>query len=442
VDAEAGQTMSISSPISVETRLLGSRGGIEQLQPSLSRRPRDDDDPGPDPDEDPVPPPPPVSAPDVALQFRPCLEEIPLPNVDLRAAVLEAVQTAFGAGADVRYDCVSGKGTLGIWLRPVASPADGAARDRGLQRVNILQGVENFAVFINASLIRRNAQAAWESTAKRLDGNGRPDPDGPVHLTGMSLTFRSPDQVIVNVDGYDERPWPDVDFRLAIADTLAVAGGSVQCATSRDLDVDTSWLNFLTGVFLFVLPPLGIFFLVENILVRNADAPNAGAGAGCSAAALIPDEILIPGGQKVVAFYNRVAVSSGGIFAGGTAAPVARVPAVAIQGPTQRTVEAGKTTVTGNYRVVTDDLLAPLQITWSGEGTPVPQGSAATTFRFNVAGAAAGQTVSKRVAVRVTDRDGLTARSEALVRIHVTDPDDDIPPICRKKPWLPQCQEV
>jgi hypothetical protein len=46
------------------------------------------------------------------------------------------------------------------------------------------------------------------------------------------------------------------------------------------------------------------------------------------------------------------------------------------------------------------------------------------------------------VAVRVTDRDGLTARSEALVRIHVTDPDDDIPPICRKKPWLPQCQEV
>jgi hypothetical protein len=256
----------------------------------------------------------------------------------------------------------------------------------------------------------------------------------------MAVTFRSPNQVVVTVDGYDERPWPDVDFRLSIADTLTVSGGSVQCATVRDLDADTSWLNVLTGVFLLLLPPLGIFFLVENILVRNADAPSSGSGAGCSAAQLIPDEILIPGGQKVVAFYNRVGVSAGGIFAGGTAAPVARTPAVSIQGPTQRSVEAGQN-VSATYRVRTDDLLAPLQITWSGEGTPVPQGGETTSMRFSTAGAQGNQVLTKQVAVRVTDRDGLTARGETLLRLHITDPDDgDLPPICRKKPWLPQCQ--
>src|SRR5687768_8702626 len=91
--------MSITSPDVGETRLLGSRSSFTTLQPQ--RRPRDDDDPEPDPDQPPPPPPPPaVSAPDVALQFLPCLEELNLPNIDLKAAVVGAVRDAFGGSAD------------------------------------------------------------------------------------------------------------------------------------------------------------------------------------------------------------------------------------------------------------------------------------------------------------------------------------------------------
>ena len=52
------------------------------------------------------------------------------------------------------------------------------------------------------------------------------------------------------------------------------------------------------------------------------------------------------------------------------------------------------------------------------------------------------RTSPRRVAVRVTDADNLGGSAEVLVRIHVTpEDDDDLPPVCKVKPWLPQCQE-
>jgi hypothetical protein len=50
--------------------------------------------------------------------------------------------------------------------------------------------------------------------------------------------------------------------------------------------------------------------------------------------------------------------------------------------------------------------------------------------------------VTHRVAVRVTDVDGLAAETALIVSIHVVPADDDdFPPVCKNKPWLPQCQE-
>ena len=65
-----------------------------------------------------------------------------------------------------------------------------------------------------------------------------------------------------------------------------------------------------------------------------------------------------------------------------------------------------------------------------------------TAIRFGIAGAHAGQVLTKRVAVRVSDRDHLVAQAELAVQIHVIADvaDDGLPPVCRVKPWLPECQ--
>ena len=110
---------------------------------------------------------------------------------------------------------------------------------------------------------------------------------------------------MTRIGGFDERPWPDVDFTVSITDTLALSAGGVRCDSVTTLDADTSWLNFLTGLFLIVFPPLGAVFLVERIIVGSADAPQLGDGPGCSAAALIFREVMIPRGLKVVFSYQR-----------------------------------------------------------------------------------------------------------------------------------------
>ena len=98
---------------------------------------------------------------------------------------------------------------------------------------------ETLTFFINSALIRRQALDGWNAAPKRLNGSGAPDPDGPIHLTGFSVSFESPNRVVTRVDGFDERPWPDVDFRLTTTDTLSLSGGQVQCTSEPDLDVDT-----------------------------------------------------------------------------------------------------------------------------------------------------------------------------------------------------------
>lgn len=450
---------SISNP---SRPLIRLRGSLSSQQPLLARplRPRDDDDGDPFPDDEPPPPPPPpVSTPDLGLQLSICLAE------DMNTSLVSAVRQALGSNADVRTACINNSQRIGIWLRPVVNDQDNQARTRGLERLNIIGTGESLAFFINSALIRRQAFDSWNAAPKRRNGDGDPDPDGPVHLTAFSVSFERPNKVVTRIDGFDERPWPDVDFVLTTTDTLSVAGGQVRCDSQRDLDVDTSWLNFLTGLFLLVLPPLGIVFLVQRIIVGSRDAPDVNAGAGGGVPAMIPQEILIPAGLKVVASYTRLDVFPGAIVAGGFFAVVNRTPEVTITGPIQISVTEGAASVTRSYTLHTDDLRPPFfdvlasnvaaritgpgperprpRIAWSGDGVALRPRAETTGFRFNLAGAQVGQVITRRVAVLVVDVDGLSASAELIVRIHITPADtgDDFPPICRIKPWLPQCQE-
>jgi hypothetical protein len=260
-------------------------------------------------------------------------------------------------------------------------------------------------------------------------------------LTSFSLSFESPNRVVTKIGGFDERPWPDVSFTITITDTLSLSGGVVGCESVPTLDTDTGWLNFLTGLFLVVLPPLGVVFLVERIIVGGAATPHPGEGAGCGAAANIPHEILIPGGLKVVASYQRLNVSSGGIFTGGSFDVVARVPQVFLIGPTQLSVKEGTTSVVRAFGFRTEDLRPALHIVWGGDGFPSNPGAETTGIRFNLGSSRAGQVLTRRVSVRVTDADGLAAEADVVVSIHIVPAEDDnFPPICKSKPWLPQCK--
>ncbi len=428
----------IANPSRPIVQLRGSHSSQEPIE--AARLPIDDDDDGdPDPDDDPLPPPPPlVSTPDIAFQIAFCLP------AELNTAIVSAVRQAITPNADVRTLCLNGTQRIGIWLRPVVNSQDDQARNRGLERLNILGSGESLTFFINSALIRRQAFDAWNATPKRLNGNGTADPSGPIHLTGFSVNLESPNRIVTRIDGFDERPWPDVDFQLTTTDTLSLSGGQVTCSSAADLDVDTSWLNFLTGLFLIVFRPLGIVFLVERIIIASIDTPVANAGAGCGAAMLIPKEIFIPNGQKVVISYSRLEVSSGGIFAGGSFVTIPRSPDVTITGATQISVEEGTESLTRTYSLRTEDLRPPLQIAWRGDAVVVSPNAETTAFRFNLTGAEVGDTLTRRVALQVTDSDNLVATAEVLARVYITPPsddDDDFPPVCRVKPWLPQCQE-
>ena len=87
-----------------------------------------------------------------------------------------------------------------------------------------------------------------------------------------------------------------------------------------------------------------------------------------------------------------------------------------------------------------DDLRPPLHIVWAGDGFPLNQGAETTGFRFSLAAAQVGQVLAKHVAVTVTDADGLTGSANTIAQVHITPADDDFPPVCKAKPWLPQCQ--
>jgi hypothetical protein len=445
VQTDIPEEISISNPLSPVIRLRGSNSFQEEIRAvALPRKRRqDDDDDLPDRDDPPPQPPPPVSAPDLAIQFPFCLKTLEGLGVK-ESDIVAALRQALGSRADVRTACVNETTQpIGIWLRPFVNEVDNQARDRGLRRLNIIRRNENMALFINASMIRRQALEVWDAQPKRLNGDGLPDKNGSVHLTSFSLSFESPNRIVTRIDGFDERPWPDASFRLTVTDTLSADGELVHCDTETDLDVDTGWISFLAGFFGLVLPVVGVIFITQLIIISTIDDPEAQTSVGGSAAALLPREILIPSGRKLLFSYTRIQVSEGGIFAGGIVNPILRTPEVSINGITRLSATVGTPSLIASYTVNTEDLRAPLRFDWSGEAVIFASHEKTARFQFNLTGTRVGDVLKRRVAVRVTDADNLTADFEEVVSIFITPnrDDDDFPPPCRIKPWLPICNE-
>lgn len=400
-----------------------------------------------------------VVDPDLAVQTSPCIENVPGAPANVVDLVTAAFQQALGQEADVRYRCEQGTGRLGAWLFPPSPLEAPDARDRGLSNLDLIPagGLGTFAFLVSDNLIRRQAQAAFAALPKRLNLQGEPDPDGRVHLESLTVQFQSPNKVVTRVKGFYDVPNPlgKVDFEQIITDTLSVSGGEVQCTTETDLDVDAGFLGVLLAVFLFLAAAVGPAFLLgfaavigAGILIGSLDGPDVEAGAGCVAAALIPQQINVPGGQKLVATYTDLEVDARGIVARGFALLAARTPSVAISGPREVSAIEGETSVSRRYVAANlQDLLEPVSFAWTADGTVLQPTGSATFVVFDTSGSSAGDVLARQVSLTVTDQDGLTARAQATVAIHVI-PDlaeelpDDVPPICLRKPWLPECRHL
>ena len=442
-----GQKNESEFPIGLEKVASGALIGSHPV--FLRRRPRDDEDHVPDPDDDTPPPPPrdPVSVPDFGFQIRPCLEDVSFPpgipvppGFDLVAAVIEAVRSIAGQQADIRHVCDAGSSHIGVWLASTSDPVVGAARDRGTRLLTPIRGDESFAVFISVSFIKAEAQKEFDKAPKLTDHAGNETLNGPVHITGHDEVLQFPDKIITTIRGFDTTPWPDVSFKLITTDTFRISGSSVDIESDTDLDAAVGIFIVLGIFFLPIFSPASIFFFGEGAYIGSRDAGNRGAGAGGPVADRIPRDILLRGRIKFVPVYQRVVVTTPGVVAGGGMLVVPRDPLVSIIGPRTISVSAGETRVTKAYQANTHDLLQP-QFQWTGGGTASNPFGKVTSITFDLAGLQVGKSISREVRLTATDADNLTATAMVLVRILMTDPDvdTDLPPICKVRPWLPQC---
>ena len=301
-----------------------------------------------------------VLLPDFAWQFSPC------PTDQQMSAFLNVLQQHF---QDVRsmpctkigpHPRLGARGLVevqrvGIWTSPVPPfPGASAARDNGLRDMEFLTGIpptgSTFAYFVNMVGLDALIRKSWDNYPKRFGSDGQPDPNGPVHLTGFSYSFQSPDPpvVVTRIDGFDTDTetrlgpitlTPALDFNATITDAISATGGiALQCQSSRD--VHTNYPDWVTKVLaiLAVLVPV----LLENIALAFAaylgfggsvpGGPPVSGGVGCTIAqpppvGVFPGSILISIHQPLVNFnYEHVnvgygpSVPAGGLFAGGSAA--------------------------------------------------------------------------------------------------------------------------
>lgn len=397
-----------------------------------------------------------VRAPAIGVQLNLSVNSQPCPPQSTIDQMLQGIRGAFGPvlpNADIRVKCANGLLTIGVWPPIVAGDnCDEQARERGFDRIDLIDpSFGNLGLFINSAFISQQAAKAFAAAPKQLATNGAPSASGPIHLTGISVTFQAPDTVNTLVTGFDDRPWPDVDFTLTMTDRLQA---NLQAVSTSDVATDDSWKAVLGAIllggasyFLPLLLPVTLFVLANDLDAAvgqsgGSGGGNASSGAGARALALVPVDVPLKGGSKLAATYGRApVVNGGGIYFNGAAFPATRTPSISITGPASLTLPANLASVSGAFAIHAIDTFGTLTIAWSGgTGVTVASPSAAQTRATFARGKhTAGTSFTASVRVTVSDQDGFSKSAAMSVTITVTDA-DDLPVVCRTKPWLPQCQ--
>lgn len=431
----------------------GSNSGVIFLRPLDDQN--DGDFPDPDDPVDPCRGKPFVSVPLVAAQLDLGSSgmQVDCPSSAERQRIAGAVRSQFIRmipNAEVQVPaCVNKVLTVVVWSSVNNDPCIQKARARGLAQLHLTSEGKNFGFFLNRTLIVQQALRAFSIAPKQLSaGNGAPSPFGAIHLTGLTVDFEGPNKIKTKITGYDERPWPDVDFTLTITDTLLTRH---QCATTSNVTTDGSWKAVLSALLLgylsTIMPlllPLTFFVLFNDLdaLINRPDGSGEG-GVGCRALDLVPAEIPLPDRKKLVPTYLEPRVTSGGLFVPAVIlGPAERQPTARLFGPSRVVIAEDMSATSDFFEVVTSDTFGTVSVNWGASpGVTIEsrtlQRTKVTFARGNHT--ADSQRFSRTIRAIVSDQDGFTQTLTQEVIIIVVSK-DLVPQRCKAKPWLPGCQ--
>lgn len=392
-----------------------------------------------------------VETPDIGIQLNlGALNKNCPSDADLRSierALLRQISRFRLPDPEVRAKCLNRVISIGIWpTRTGAGTCADAAREAALRNFSLLQG-QVFGFFLNASLITRLAAHAFDAAPKHLSSKGFADPNGPIHLTRLLVVFRPDNKIDTIINGYDDRPWPDVGFSLTISDTIANDASCITTVTKdlsdRDLIFGGLSILFLGGLSFFVplVIPATFFAIFTGLdaVLNLPDGPEEG-GVGCKILQTVPQEVPLPAGKKLVANYLRTKVTQGGLFLSGIVVEEDRQPEVQIVGPSKLVVFEDALETAAIYRVRGNDIFGSLTAGWNSVGSAIDNPNATVTkIHFRRGNRRAGTTFVRTINITVADEDGAQMNASRTVTITVVEP-DDISPVCRNKPWLDICQ--
>jgi hypothetical protein len=411
----------------------------------------------------PVNPPVKVIPPEFAVHLKDLRADIPCVNEEQLETIQALVSQGAAAGMStpwIRAICKKPDGlnpqiSVGLWPFNSANDTVVEGRMKGLRSVDLLfedQG-DLFGIMITKSLVIRTMSGAWNNMPKRLNHAGLADPSGPVHLTGLEIRFEEPDTVKLIIRGHDTSAFPDVSFKVTYTDTFSINNSSMVLVESdSEFVADTDWHVVLGVLFLLIPLPLGNFiaaaFLGQAYYASTLDAPDIGTSLGATlAAGFLRDHILLPPddafetGLRLNLSYTRMNVVNAGIFTGGTYLPTPREPALAITGPLQIAADSNAASVSKPFSFQTTDLRNANSVQWSGDASFSNASANRVVVTFDLTGVPDNVVVMRDVSVQVTDSDGVSATGTVSVEIHRSNfGEPRIPPICRVKPWLPQCR--
>src|SRR5262249_9132038 len=130
-----------------------------------------------------------------------------------------------------------------------------------------------------------------------------PNPHGPIHLHNVQVIMEPPDTVTVQINGYDERPWPDAWFWLQYRDLIGIASQDVALDTKTRRS-DSPWQDIWGGIELFFaailafVPGLGYWpaqlFVGLMELARSSNHVPAEAGVARRVLENRPRSIPVP----------------------------------------------------------------------------------------------------------------------------------------------------
>lgn len=199
---------------------------------------------------------------------------------------------------------------------------------------------------------------------------------------------------------------------------------------------------------ILTLPFVAGFFLLGNLIAvaMSGSGDDLRGGAGSALAAFAMKPIPLPGrdssnqGTEFVPSYSRAEATSGTLSFGGCWKIHLRIPIATIIGPTALVVRDGSGAVSADYSVLFTGTRGTVRIQWSANHSSQVRSprSRFTRITFPLLDAAEGDVVERTVTVSFDDDDGSIPSATALVRIRVVA--TDLPPVCRQKPYLPQCQ--